>query len=276
MNSTPETVAFHWMSIHLNGVDLKNKECPGKRRPRATKKVCTLSSDLSGGLCPQPPCPGGGWGQGRRGGVRPPCFLTLWDSLLSQRKASATSWRCWFPEGRHLHTGTRESPVKILAVAATQRLRAPVPTEQRARLAWEPAGVPGERGYGFLRGGQEFICCSAELLTLPSSAPFWKHNWLIHCVFKSPLPHRLRPGCRTLSPPRGGLSCRGARAVGRVGFRSFSTLAQELWLMGLFALQLVGPPWIGDRTCVSSPGRPILYHWDTREARQLLNMKKIK
>lgn len=73
MNSTPETVAFHGMSIHLNGVDLKNKECPGKRRPRATKKVCTPSSDLSGGLCPQQPCPGGaGDGAGGEGSGHPP------------------------------------------------------------------------------------------------------------------------------------------------------------------------------------------------------------
>ena len=75
MNSTPETVAFHGMSIHLNGVDLKNKECPGKRRPRATKKVCTPSSDLSGGLCPQPPCPGEGLGTGQEG--RGPATLLL-------------------------------------------------------------------------------------------------------------------------------------------------------------------------------------------------------
>ena len=119
---------------------------------------------------------------------------------------------------------------------------------------------------------------------LPSSATFWKHNLLIYYIFKSPLlhrllpsftKHRLLPSCGPLSPHCRGLSCRGARAVGRAGFRSGSTQAQERWLMGLFALQLVGPSWIRDRTHVSSPGRLILYHWDTREACQLLNVKKL-
>ena len=40
---------------------------------------------------------------------------------------------------------------------------------------------------------------------------------------------------------------------------------QQLWNMGLVALQHVGSPWTRDRTYVPCFGRRILNHWTTRE-----------
>ena len=63
----------------------------------------------------------------------------------------------------------------------------------------------------------------------------------------------------------GGTSC-GAQALGRVGFSSCYTWAQQLWPMGLIALRHVGSSWARDRTCVPCIARWILNHWTTREA----------
>lgn len=56
-------------------------------------------------------------------------------------------------------------------------------------------------------------------------------------------------------------SRRGARALGRAGFRSGRTQAQELWLTSLFALQLVGPSWIGGGTFLDRRWNPRLQPW---------------
>ena len=52
-----------------------------------------------------------------------------------------------------------------------------------------------------------------------------------------------------------------------MGFNSWGTQAQQLWLAGLVAPQHVGSSWTRARTCVPCIGRRILNHYTTREAR---------
>lgn len=135
MNSAPEAVAFHGVSIHVNGVDLKNKECPGKRRPRATKSLHPEQWPFQGSGSPAAPH----WGAGDRAGGEGSSCPPSWPSERARSPSGRRPQRPSGPGSQRADTSIwahGEGPVKIQAVAATQCLRVPVPTEQ---------GWPGNR-----------------------------------------------------------------------------------------------------------------------------------
>ena len=57
----------------------------------------------------------------------------------------------------------------------------------------------------------------------------------------------------------------GSTGSRHMGFRSCSTQAQQLWPMGLVALQNVKSSWTSDQTHVPCIGRIILTHYTTRK-----------
>ena len=93
------------------------------------------------------------------------------------------------------------------------------------------------------------LCCCTEFsLVVASRGSLHCGVWASHCS---------------------GLSCCGARALGRGSFSSCGLKVLEHRLgscTGLAALLHVGSSQIRDRTCVFYIGRQILYHWTTREA----------
>lgn len=149
-----------------------------------------------------------------------------------------------------------ESPVKVQAVAATQRLRVPVPTEQAWPGNWqvfpksEAVASPGE-------GKRIFL---VQLSYSRSQAQLLFENIIYLFITSSSLPccTGFSPAVAAVSSLPGSLLSWGSRCRS-CRLQKRSTQAQECWLTGLFALQLVGPSWIGDETHVFSPGRLILY-----------------
>ena len=73
---------------------------------------------------------------------------------------------------------------------------------------------------------------------------------------------RLLSSCGAWVSHCSGLSC-CAQARGHRGFSSCSTWAQQLWRMGLVALQYVEFSWTRDLTHVPCISRQILNHWTT-------------
>ena len=86
---------------------------------------------------------------------------------------------------------------------------------------------------------------------------------LLHGLFSSCGEWELLSSCGARAFPCGGFSCCRARVLGCSGFSRCSTWAQQLWPLGLVALE---SSWIRDQAHVSCTGRQIIYHGATREA----------